>query len=64
MLSAHLRPPLTTVAVPKIQLAREATNLLFQQIDGAKDGVATSLVEPYLIARQSTAHPRERADCH
>lgn len=59
MLSAHLRPPLTTVAVPKSQLAKEATNLLFKQIDGEKAGAATSLVEPYLVVRQSTAHPRE-----
>ncbi len=60
MLSAHLRPPLTTVAVPKIQLAKEATNLLFKQIDGEKDGASTALVEPYLVARQSTTFPRER----
>jgi DNA-binding LacI/PurR family transcriptional regulator len=62
MLSAHLRPPLTTVAVPKIQLAREATSLLFKQIDGEKDSPATPLVEPYLIVRQSTAHPQKRVD--
>jgi DNA-binding LacI/PurR family transcriptional regulator len=58
MLSAHLRPPLTTVAVPKIQLAREATNLLFRQIDGEKDSIEAPLVDPYLIVRQSTAAPR------
>lgn len=62
MLSAHLRPPLTTVAVPKIQLAREATGLLFKQIDGEKDSAATALVDPYLIVRQSTTHPQELAD--
>ena len=59
MLSAHLRPPLTTIAVPKIQLAREATNLLFRQIDGVKDSAATPLVEPHLIVRQSTAHAQK-----
>jgi DNA-binding LacI/PurR family transcriptional regulator len=62
MLSAHLRPPLTTVAVPKIQLAREATDLLFKQIDGHKDSVIAPLVEPYLVVRESTTHPQERAD--
>ncbi|MBA2679137.1 MAG: LacI family DNA-binding transcriptional regulator [Ktedonobacteraceae bacterium] len=62
MLSAHLRPPLTTVAVPKIRLAREATNLLFRQIDGEKESIAPILVEPYLIVRQSTTCPRERHD--
>lgn len=57
MLSAHLRPPLTSIAVPKLQLAREATNLLFKQIDGNKDVPATQFVEPYLIVRKSTASP-------
>lgn len=62
MLSAHLRPPLTTIAVPKIRLARKATDLLFQQIDGEKDLQASELVEPYLVLRQSTARPRENAN--
>ncbi len=57
MLSAHLRPPLTTVAVPKIQLAREAINLLFKQIDGEKVSAATPLLDPYLVIRASTMHP-------
>jgi LacI family transcriptional regulator len=62
MLSAHLRPPLTTVAVPKIQLAREATNLLFKQIDGEKENPATALIEPYLVVRQSTTRPQALVD--
>ena len=55
--SAHLRPPLTTVAVPKIELARQATTLLFKQIDGERDNTATSFVQPYLVVRESTTHP-------
>ena len=60
MFSAHLRPPLTTVAVPKNQLAREAVNLLFKQIDGDKAITETSLVQPHLVVRRSTAHPPEQ----
>jgi len=52
MLSAHLRPPLTSIAVPKLQLAREAVNRLFRQIDGEKDVPPRQLIEPFLIARQ------------
>jgi LacI family transcriptional regulator len=57
MLSAHLRPPLTSVAVPKLHLARESIDLLFRQIDGDKDIPARKLIEPYLVVRQSTAFP-------
>ena len=57
MLSAHLRPPLTSVAVPKLHLARESIDLLFRQIDGDKDAPARKLIEPYLVVRQSTAFP-------
>jgi LacI family transcriptional regulator len=60
MFSAHLRPPLTTVAVPKNQLAREAVNLLFKQIDGEKEIAETPLVQPHLVVRQSTTHPPEQ----
>ncbi|HLG77635.1 MAG TPA: substrate-binding domain-containing protein, partial [Ktedonobacteraceae bacterium] len=57
MLSAHLRPPLTSVAVPKLHLARESIDLLFRQIDGDKDAPVKKLIEPYLVVRQSTTFP-------
>ena len=57
VVSEHLRPPLTTIAVPKSQLAKEATELLLGQIDGNKDVAALRLVEPYLVLRQSTTSP-------
>ena len=57
VVSAHLRPPLTTIAVPKSQLANEATELLLGQIDGNKDMAVLRLVEPYLVLRQSTTFP-------
>lgn len=56
-ISAHLRPPLTTIAVPKAQLAKEATELLLGQINGEDAAPASRLVEPYLVLRQSTAPP-------
>ncbi|WP_376796364.1 LacI family DNA-binding transcriptional regulator [Thermogemmatispora sp.] len=35
VVSAHLRPPLTTIAIPKTRLAQEATELLLAQIETA-----------------------------
>lgn len=52
--SAHIRPPLTTVAVPKFQLAKEATELLFGLIDETPDLSLSRLIEPTLVIRRST----------
>ena len=60
MVSAHLRPPLTTIAVPKAELAKEACELLLGQIDGQKEGIISRQVEPYLVLRQSTAAPARK----
>jgi DNA-binding LacI/PurR family transcriptional regulator len=57
VVSAHLRPPLTTIAVSKSQLAQEATELLIDQIERKKDPSVSRLVEPYLVIRQSTTFP-------
>ncbi|HEV2583704.1 MAG TPA: substrate-binding domain-containing protein [Ktedonobacteraceae bacterium] len=57
VISAHLRPPLTTIAVPKSQLAQEATELLLAQIAGEEELHIARLVEPYLVVRQSTTSP-------
>lgn len=57
VISAHLRPPLTTIAVPKTRLAKEATELLLGQIDGNEDMLVSRLVEPHLVVRQSTTSP-------
>ena len=54
VIAAHLHPPLTTVAIPKARLAREATELLLTQIKGDEDTLVSRLVEPYLVVRQST----------
>ncbi len=55
VVSAHIRPPLTTVAVPKFQLAKEATELLFGLINEEHPYPLSRMVEPSLIVRQSTA---------
>lgn len=59
VVSAHLHPPLTTIAIPKSQLAKEATELLLNQINGNgnEDMHELRLVEPYLIVRQLTSVP-------
>jgi len=58
MVSTYIRPALTTVNIPKEQLAREALTLLFSQINGDQKDPITRLVEPFLMVRQSTAPPR------
>lgn len=55
VVSAHIRPPLTTVAVPKFQLAKEATELLFGLIHAEHPYPLARLIEPSLVVRQSTA---------
>jgi DNA-binding LacI/PurR family transcriptional regulator len=57
VVSAHIRPPLTTVAVPKSQIALEATELLLNMISGKPAISRIHLVEPSLIIRRSTASP-------
>ncbi len=55
VVSAHIRPPLTTVAVPKFQLANSATELLFGLIQRESPYPLSRLIEPALVVRQSTA---------
>jgi DNA-binding LacI/PurR family transcriptional regulator len=58
MVGAHISPPLTTIAIPKHQLAKEATALLLHQIDGKSNPPPAVLISPSLLIRQSTATPR------
>jgi LacI family transcriptional regulator len=53
----HAHPPLTTISIPKIELARTATELLLRHIGGANvpEEPTRILVSPRLIVRQSTA---------
>ena len=56
-LAAHAHPPLTTIAVPKREMARAATELLLRYIQGTDlpTDPLKILVSPHLIVRQSTA---------
>jgi LacI family transcriptional regulator len=58
VVSAHIRPPLTTVAVPKTQLAMEATQLLLGLINETAGLTLSRLIEPALIVRKSTTIPK------
>jgi LacI family transcriptional regulator len=57
VVSAHIRPPLTTVAVPKFQMAKEATELLLGLINETANLPMLRLIEPTLVVRQSTTSP-------
>lgn len=57
VVAAHYQPPLTTIAIPKQQLARAATEVLFQQIEGRYEGSTPLMVPPSLLIRQSTSAP-------
>lgn len=55
MVGAHISPSLTTIAIPKHRLAKEATKLLLRQIDGKSDPLESILLPPSLLIRRSTA---------
>ncbi|MEV6507690.1 LacI family DNA-binding transcriptional regulator [Streptomyces sp. NPDC051642] len=53
--SAHAHPALTTVALPKRQMAREATNLLLRRIAEQQPGAPSlTLLHPEVVARASS----------
>ncbi len=58
MLGAHVRPSLTTIAVPKRQLAAEATDLLLRHIEEGLRSPPPVVVRPHLVVRRSTAPVR------
>lgn len=65
MVGAHVRPSLTTVAMPKRALVAEATALLLRRIEDADEAAASAphiasapcMVPPYLVIRHSTGAP-------
>jgi DNA-binding LacI/PurR family transcriptional regulator len=57
VVSAHIRPPLTTIAIPKFQLAKKAMELLLGLINGEHPHPLSWMIEPALVVRQSTAPP-------
>ena len=56
-LAAHAHPPLTTISIPKREMARAATELLLRYIQGTDipEEPLKILVSPHLKVRQSTA---------
>jgi len=55
MLGAHVHPPLTTIAIPKQELARQAIELLLRYINSAEIEPVALTVRPNLVVRHSTA---------
>jgi DNA-binding LacI/PurR family transcriptional regulator len=58
-LARHAHPPLTTIGIPKREMARAATEILLRRINGQgnHDKAITTLIRPQLVVRQSTAGP-------
>jgi DNA-binding LacI/PurR family transcriptional regulator len=55
--AAHARPPLTTIGVPKKEMARAATELLLERLANPEERLAPPMIwiDPYLVLRGSTA---------
>lgn len=62
VVSAHICPPLTTIAISKQQLAQAAMELLLQLLNKSEHQVSSVLVPPTLLPRQSTAVPPVNAE--
>ncbi|MGQ9748052.1 MAG: LacI family DNA-binding transcriptional regulator [Candidatus Caldatribacteriaceae bacterium] len=58
LLSEYSYPPLTTVAQPFDQMAKEAINLLVKLIEGRKIRKREIILPPKLVVRSSTAPPK------
>lgn len=57
ILGAHVRPSLTTVAIPKRELAMEATKLLLRHVESDTQQTCHLTLRPHLVARHSSTHP-------
>jgi LacI family transcriptional regulator len=57
-LAAYTEPPLTTVAMPLLELGAAAVDLLLARIEGRPSSSAMLTIPPQLIVRGSTAKPR------
>jgi LacI family transcriptional regulator len=56
----RLRPPLTSVRIPKREIGQVAADLLLEQLGGGGEAASEILLEPTLAVRGSTAPPRRR----
>jgi LacI family transcriptional regulator len=60
-LAAHAHPPLTTISVPKKEMARSATELLLERLASPEETPEPRRIriDPHLVLRQSTAYSSE-----
>lgn len=61
-LGAHVRPTLTTIAIPKQELAARAMGILLRRIEGDDTTPTRLTLLPHLVERRSTAPPATPAD--
>jgi LacI family transcriptional regulator len=64
--AAHAHPPLTTISVPKKEMARAATELLLERLANPEETPAPHQIriDPHLVLRQSTAYGSETGHSH
>jgi DNA-binding LacI/PurR family transcriptional regulator len=62
MIGTHMHPPLTSIATPKHEMAKQAVELLLRHIDDAETPSLSLMVRPHLIVRQTTAPPQKDVD--
>jgi LacI family transcriptional regulator len=55
MIGTHMHPPLTTIATPRQELAKQAMELLLRHIDDAQSPSLSLTIRPHLTVRQTTA---------
>jgi len=55
-LSRHVRPALTTIALPKRNLAETAVELLVDKLTTPREKPNVSILQPFLVRRQSTCN--------
>jgi DNA-binding LacI/PurR family transcriptional regulator len=56
--AAYITPPLTTVRQPLVKMGEIAARALLDRINGRMKYVPEIAIEPELVVRRSTAHPR------
>jgi LacI family transcriptional regulator len=58
-LAEHLQPPLTTIAMPLLELGRTAVDALCAQLNGERPSNITIDTRPDVVIRSSTSAPRK-----
>jgi LacI family transcriptional regulator len=58
-LAEHLQPPLTTIAMPLVELGRTAVDAICAQLNGGGPKDVTINTRPEVVIRSSTSSPQE-----